>query len=184
MISKKKFVCIIVILVIVNVCVIGGVILFYSKAMSGSSEEGVSVDEASITDDATRELEERNRAEREAERILAEKQAAIDELRIQDKDDAFLSIYKNIIVGSGTLMTDDGKNFTFNNDGTYYGYYDDEQMNVSGYLYNISDEDGIKLSIFNPDGEENVTYSVLFDEESGDVILNTIDYSASFVLHF
>jgi len=78
-------------------------------------------------------------------------------------------LYSSIILGRYTV----GEKivFHFHSDGTYSGYFDDNNQDVTEYSY-VLEYDGMNylLNIFNPNKSEKVTYYVTLTEDA-DIVL-------------
>lgn len=99
-----------------------------------------------------------------------------EESNVDTKETSGLSIdgdmsglYSSILLGRYTV----GENivFYFHSDGSYSGYFDDKNQDVTEYSYDLEyDGANYLLSIFDPDKSKKVTYYVILSDDT-DIIL-------------
>ena len=78
---------------------------------------------------------------------------ALDEVNIDEKlNDSMCDVYMSLLKGH-TFNVGEGVAFQFDENGSFSGFFDSENRNVSGYHYIVSTDDGInyRLNIYNED---------------------------------
>lgn len=84
--------------------------------------------------------------------------------------EAIYDIYGILIVGNFKLGKD--LEFNFGSDGSYSGFFDNENRFVKGYTYQFENNAGQTLvHIYNEDKSRIVTYVMTLSEETGNIIL-------------
>ena len=153
---------------IINVCLIIGLVsylvltLIHKNHTSSSPSQGVSV--------------------------VAEKYSVNDtESAMNDAEDSMMDVYYMLLQGS-TVDLGNNKVLHFETDGTFNGYFDDNNTNVSNYLYEVISESDdsqyvANVNIYNEDKTSVVQYKLSFDENS-DMQLYYPDAEQTFKLEF
>lgn len=100
----------------------------------------------------------------------AVEQAQQAEFTDEDTTEAIYDIYGILIVGNFKLGKD--LEFNFGSDGSYSGFFDNENRFVEGYTYQLENNAGQTLvHIYNEDKSRIVTYVMTLSEETGNIIL-------------
>lgn len=88
----------------------------------------------------------------------------------EDTTEAIYDIYELLIVGNFKL--DNDLEFNFGSDGSYNGFFDNENRFVEGYSYRLENNAGqIQVHIYNEDKSRMVTYIMTLSENTGNIIL-------------
>lgn len=97
-------------------------------------------------------------------------QAQQAEFTEEDAAEAIYDIYGILLVGDFNL----GNNieFHFSSDGSYSGFFDNDNRYVEGYTYQLENDAGQTLvHIYNEDKSRIVTYIMTLSEDTGNILL-------------
>lgn len=166
--TKKQLLACVIGFIALNAVIIIGIMVFAGNkaAMSPKSDEEwlVNTPDASVGSSDDKNLD-----------VLSESDAMIeeeDDSGLFKKEESKLSeeehyqiIYKALI--PGTYEAEEGISFTFNSDGTFDGYYNADNPNVTRYNYDIEGEIGVNscIKISNPTCTESETYPLEFTSD-------------------
>lgn len=97
-------------------------------------------------------------------------EVTVDQL-MSEADESMLNVYKVLLQGSNFKL-ENGMSFRFGIDNTFSGYFDSDNTDVEGYLYDIivGDSNAICLQIYNSDKSKLVQYEMSFDN-NGNILL-------------
>lgn len=110
---------------------------------------------------------------------VAEANAEVEEVMTSDEN--LSSIYSDLLANT-TFTTEDGMIFSFGENGSYKGFYDTNNPDVTGYSYDVQAIGAdIMLNIYDMDKENVVCYKMEF-MNNGDIQLTYLDNGVSFVL--
>lgn len=153
---------------VINICLIIGLVFYLIFALvhksqaNSSASQGVSVEakEYSVNDTET---------------------------AMNDAEDSMMNVYYTLLQGSTVNLGND-KVMHFEVDGTFTGYFDDNNIDVSNYSYEVISEDDesqyvANVNIYNEDKTSVVQYKLCFDENS-DMQLYYPDAVQTFKLEF
>lgn len=92
------------------------------------------------------------------------------ELSDEDTTEAIYDVYGLLIIGNFKLGKD--LEFNFGSDGSYSGFFDNDNRFVEGYTYQLDNNAGqILVHIYNEDKSRIVTYVMTLSEDTGNIIL-------------
>lgn len=165
--TKKQLLACIIGFVALNAIIIIGIMVFVGNRASSTpkSEKEWLVNAPDASDDVLAGDED---GANDAEVIVPED----DDSDLFKKEEPKLSeeenyqvIYKALI--PGTYEAEEGVVFTFNTDGTFNGYYNSENPNVTRYNYSIEGEIGVDscIKISNPTFTESESYPLEFTSD-------------------
>lgn len=185
MISKKQFIKVIIGIILVNIIVISGIVIFVNNKMKAhvyTTEDGQEyvnepVDSSGINaadlvyaDDEDEELN-----------LEIDRNTALDRIKNQNsKETSYNQIYTSLL--PGVYILEDGKSFSFTKTGAFNGYFNADNPEVTGYSYELSidKDDNNIVTIYNPKKTESVKYILRF--ESTGIVLKVPDSDISFLL--
>lgn len=154
---------IVIVLIIFEILVIGGVYLNIKGKKSNIQ---------SIDNTAGNEM---NRNDVES----SDKETVENDIPMNETE-SMEEIYKMAILGS--YKTEEGLIFKFYDDGLFSGFFDNKNKEVENYKYSVLYSDNmVQLKIINPKDESAVLYYLTFDKD-GNAVLTYPDNGAIIVL--
>lgn len=100
-----------------------------------------------------------------------------------ESDSDLVDIYVSLLEGCDFDLGDD-IHFVFGTDGSYSGFFDSKNLEVSDYVYRVlAEDDKLKLNIYNKEETKMVSYYMSFDKK-GNIILKCPDMKNSLKLKF
>ena len=169
---KKKMWLAVVGVVLLNVCVIAGILFFTNKKIA-ESEISAAQSDVFETDDQL--LDEATPDNMETE-VESEINDGFDELRTADPIASYNNIFSTLLLGD--YIAEDGTAFRFASDGSYEGYFNEDITDAENYSYEIVDN---SLIIYSADKRSEVKYTLDINED-GDVILVMPDSEMKYIL--
>ena len=166
--TKKQLLACIIGFVVINAVIIIGIMVFVGNRASidPKSDKELLIN----TPDASAEtLVDRNiELDDESDLIIEEEEDSglfkKEEPKLSEEEN-YQVIYKALI--PGTYEAEEGIVFTFNTDGTFYGYFNSENPDVSRYSYDIEGEIGVDscIKISTPTFSESESYPLEFTSD-------------------
>ena len=169
---KNKMWLAVVGVVLLNVCVIAGILFFTNKKIA-ESEISAAQSDVFETDDQL--LDEATPDNMETE-VESEINDGFDELRTADPIASYNNIFSTLLLGD--YIAEDGTAFCFASDGSYKGYFNGDITDAENYSYEIVDN---SLIIYSADKRSEVKYTLDINED-GDVILVMPDSEMKYIL--
>jgi hypothetical protein len=85
-------------------------------------------------------------------------------------DEAIVELYKDMI--KGTYYISDNMSYSFGENGVYDGFFDSNNIQVSGYQYDVlKNDDLLILNIYSPEYTAMVTYTMSVNSK-GNIVLH------------
>ena len=112
-------------------------------------------------------------------------QDASKEEKIDKEINDNMSILYGSLLAGWSYKIDDDTYFSFNKDGSFSGFFDKSNKNVSGYSYEIvydKDNNYHLLNIYNSDLSSMVSYEISLDAHTGNFILVYPGADSPFIL--
>lgn len=187
MISKKRFVKILVGILLVNVVFIVGTIAFVNNKLSEKSEAALDQSSADTivggSGDLYFDYDVAYDASPDPEIVSAEERenALLAKKAENSPEESFNSIYK--VVLPGTYYPAENVAFKFDANGSFEGYYDADNPMVNGYSYEVGvNSDGQNIvTVYNQDRSTSVIYLLDLDD-IGNIILSVPGAEISYKL--
>lgn len=89
-----------------------------------------------------------------------------------------------MLLSGCTFNPSEDVTFSFGTDGSYAGFYDSDNKNVSGYSYEVTLQDNsYVLNLYNEDKSKVVSYNMTINED-GNIVLSYPGTDGEFVLSF
>lgn len=169
---KKKMWLVMIGVVLLNVCVIAGILFFTNKKIA-ESEISAAQSAALETDD---QLLDEMASDNMEMVVESEMNDDFDELRTADPVASYNNIFSTLLIGD--YIAEDGTAFRFAPDGVYEGYFNEDITDAENYSYEIVDN---SLIIYSADKRSEVKYTLDINED-GDVVLVMPDSEMKYIL--
>lgn len=183
MISKNQFVKALIGIILVNIIVITGIVVFVNNKLKNNdyvNEQGQEYANGSLEADET-DIEDLESDEDDEElNPEIDREDALKKIKNQsDKETSYNQIFTSLL--PGVYILEDGKSFSFTKTGAFNGYFNDENPDVTGYSYELSvDADKNIITISDPKKTQSVRYILEF--EGTGIVLRVPDSDITYLL--